>query len=70
MAPTLSDAQLLHLEREYDKRNRTWREDYLDGSADARTDHRLTKIAERVETFYGRAAPGADALAARANRGV
>ena len=53
IAPTLSDAQLLHLEREYDKRNRTWREDYLDGGAEARTDHRLTKTAERVETFYG-----------------
>ena len=57
IAPNLSDAQLLHMEREFDKRNRSWREDYLDGTPDDRIDHRLKKTAERVETFYGRLRP-------------
>lgn len=57
IAPNLSDAQLLHMEREFDKRNRSWREDYLDGTPDDRIDNRLKKTAERVETFYGRLRP-------------
>jgi hypothetical protein len=57
IAPSLSDAQLLHLEREFEKRNRSWREDYLDGTPDERIDHRLKRTAERVESLYGRLRP-------------
>ena len=57
IAPTLSDAQLLHLEREFDKRNRSWREDYLDGTLEERIDQRLKQAAERTESFYGRLRP-------------
>ena len=57
IAPSLSDAQLLHLEREFEKRNRSWREDYLDGTPQERIDHRLKQAAERTESFYGRLRP-------------
>ena len=57
IAPNLSDAQLLHLEREFEKRNRSWREDYLDGTPQERIDHRLKQAAERTESFYGRLRP-------------
>lgn len=57
IAPKLSDAQLLHIEREFDKRNRSWREDYLDGTPDERIDQRLKQAAERTESFYGRLRP-------------
>lgn len=57
IAPNLSDAQLLHLEREFDKRNRSWREDYLDGTPEERIDHRLKQAAERTESLYGRLRP-------------
>ena len=57
IAPSLSDAQLQHLEREFDKRNRSWREEYLDGPPDERIDQRLKQAAGRTESFYGRLRP-------------
>ena len=57
ISPHLSDAQLLRMEREFDKRNRGWREDFLDGTPDERIDHRLKQAAERTESFYGRLRP-------------
>ena len=57
LAPSLSDAQLQHIEREFEKRNRSWREDYLDDTADERIDQRLKQAAERTESFYGRLRP-------------
>jgi hypothetical protein len=57
IAPNLSEAQLLHIAREFDKRNRSWREDYLDGTPDERLDQRLKQAAERTESFYGRLRP-------------
>lgn len=57
ISPNLSDAQLLRMEREFDKRNRGWREDFLDGTPDERIDHRLKQAAERTESFYGRLRP-------------
>jgi hypothetical protein len=57
IAPNLSDQQLLHIEREFDKRNRSWREDYLDGTPDERIDSRLKRTAERTESLYGRMRP-------------
>ncbi len=57
LAPALSDAQLQHMEREFEKRNRAWAEDYLDGSAADRVAARLKQTAERVESLYGRLRP-------------
>ena len=57
IAPGLSDAQLLQVEREFEKRNRSWREDNLDGTPKQRVDHRLKQAAERTESLYGRLRP-------------
>ena len=57
IASNLTDSQLLHMERAFDKRNRSWREDYLDGTVQERIDHRLKQAAERTESFYGRLRP-------------
>lgn len=57
LAPGLSDPQLLHLERGFEKRNRSWREDHLDAPPDERIDKRLKQAAERTESFYGRLRP-------------
>lgn len=54
IAPSLTDAQLAHIDNAFDKNNRTWREDYLDGTPEERIDHRLKQAAERTESFYGR----------------
>ena len=57
IAPNLTDAQLQNMERAFDKRNRSWREDYLDGTPDERINKRMKRTAERVESFYGRLRP-------------
>ena len=54
IAPTLQTAQLEHLVRAWDKRNREWREEWLDGAPSERLDRRLKKAVERAEDFYGR----------------
>ena len=57
LAITFSEAQLQHIEREYEKRNRKWREDYLEGPAEDRIDHRYDLVLERTENFYGKLRP-------------
>ncbi|MDR7308166.1 DUF6279 family lipoprotein [Rhodoferax saidenbachensis] len=54
LAPSLTVAQLDHLARALDKRNREWREEWLDGTPEQRNDRRLKKLVERAEGFYGR----------------
>ncbi|BDT71219.1 hypothetical protein os4_07370 [Comamonadaceae bacterium OS-4] len=54
IAPTLSNAQLDHLARSWDKRNAEWREEWLDGSPQDRLSRRLKSTIERTEGFYGR----------------
>lgn len=54
LAPSLTVAQLDHLTRALDKRNREWREEWLDGTPEQRNDRRLKKLVERAEGFYGR----------------
>nr|WP_315478876.1 DUF6279 family lipoprotein [uncultured Rhodoferax sp.] len=54
LGPTLSTAQLDHLARALDKRNREWREEWLDGTPAERTERRMKKLVERAEGFYGR----------------
>ncbi|MDZ7920385.1 MAG: DUF6279 family lipoprotein [Rhodoferax sp.] len=54
LGPTLSSAQLDHLAKALDKRNREWREEWMDGSPEDRAERRLKKLVERAEGFYGR----------------
>ena len=54
LAPSLTVAQLDHLARALDKRNREWREEWLDGTPEQRNERRLKKLVERAEGFYGR----------------
>jgi hypothetical protein len=52
--PTLQDSQLEHIAHEYDKRNRAWREEWMEGTAAERMRHRSGLILDRAESFYGR----------------
>jgi hypothetical protein len=54
LAPTLTPEQLQHLARQFDKRNRTWREQWLELSADELQEKRFKQAKERAELLYGR----------------
>lgn len=54
LAPTLTEAQLAHVQRQFDKRNRKWREEWLDGTPAALAERRVKQALERAERFYGR----------------
>ena len=54
LGPMLTSAQLDHLSRALDKRNREWREEWLDGTPDERNERRMKNVTERAEDFYGR----------------
>jgi len=53
IAPTLASAQLEHISREFDKRNHTWREEWLEGTPTQRVERRVQQIVDRAESFYG-----------------
>jgi Family of unknown function (DUF6279) len=50
---SLTAAQLTHLAAQYDKRNTSWREEWLDATPLERTERRLKQVVERAEGFYG-----------------
>jgi hypothetical protein len=54
ITPTLQATQLEHLARQFDKRNRDWRKEWMEGSAAERIDRRVEKLVDRAESFYGR----------------
>jgi hypothetical protein len=54
LAPTLQPEQLRHLARQFEKHNKTWREDWLVGSPDELLERRLNRTADRYSDFYGR----------------
>ncbi len=62
LAPSLTVAQLDHLSRALDKRNREWREEWLDGTPEQRNERRLKKLVGRAEDFYGRISDAQRAL--------
>jgi hypothetical protein len=62
IGPTLSNAQIDHLERAWDKRNAEWREEWLDGPPQERLNRRLKTTIERAEGFYGRLTDAQKAL--------
>lgn len=57
IAPTLQPAQLQHMAHEFEKRNHSWREDWLDGTVTERNERRIRQIVDRAESFYGTLQP-------------
>jgi hypothetical protein len=53
IAPTLQPAQLEHVSREFERRNRKWREEWMDGTLAERSERRVKQIVDRAESFYG-----------------
>jgi len=53
IAPTLDAQQITVLEKHLDKRNRKWRGEFLEGSAEKRAAHRVKQAVNRAEMFYG-----------------
>lgn len=54
VVPTLQPEQLRYLAHQFDKHNRSWREEWLDGTPQELQARRLKKAVERAESFYGR----------------
>lgn len=57
VAPTLQDAQIRHLEKEFAKRNQDWIREREGATASENMDRRFKKLVERMEGFYGRLRP-------------
>lgn len=53
LAPTLAAEQLNHLARQFDKRNKKWRAEWLDASDAQRSARRVKRRIDRAEMFYG-----------------
>ncbi len=53
LAVTLSQAQITHIQSEFDKRNQQWRDEWLDVKPAKRLERRRTQIKEQAEMFYG-----------------
>jgi len=54
LATRLTPEQLQHLQRQLEKRQQKWREDWLDGTPAERLDRRAERLIDRSETFYGK----------------
>jgi hypothetical protein len=57
LAASLSPEQLRYLQRQLEKRQKKWREDWLDGTPTERLDRRVEHLIDRSESFYGRLDP-------------
>jgi hypothetical protein len=57
LAPTLTPSQLEHINRELDKHNTKWREEWVDVGPDELTNRRVDLLVDRAESFYGRLDP-------------
>ena len=53
IAPTLQAAQLERAARQFDKRNREWREEWMDGTPGERAERRTKELVDRAESLYG-----------------
>jgi hypothetical protein len=53
IAPSLSGEQLAHMEKRFQRNNRKWRAEWLEGSDEAREAHRLKLAIKRAEMLYG-----------------
>jgi hypothetical protein len=54
LATQLKPEQLRSIRQRFDKTNKTWKEDWLDPSAEDRLQYRNKQAAKRLEDFYGR----------------
>ena len=54
LAVQLTPEQLRNVRKRFDKTNKEWREDWLEGSADKRLKFRSKQALNRLEDFYGR----------------
>jgi hypothetical protein len=52
-AVTLQEPQLQYLDRAFEKKDREWREEWLEGTAQERAERRLKRAVEWSEWFYG-----------------
>lgn len=52
-ATTLQEPQLQYLDRAFEKKDREWREEWLEGTAEERAGRRLKRAVEWSEWFYG-----------------
>lgn len=57
LVPMVKPEQIEHLTHQLDKRNRQWREQWLEGSLQERQQRRLKAAIERAQGFYGRLQP-------------
>jgi peptidyl-tRNA hydrolase len=53
IAPGLQGAQLEHMTREFERRNRKWQDDWIAGTLAERSERRVKQLVERAESFYG-----------------
>ena len=65
LAVRLSPEQLRHLQRQLEKRQQKWRDEWLKGDNAERQARRLERLVERVEDFYGPLSPTQRALLQR-----
>lgn len=54
IAPSLSHQQLAHIEKQFEKKNSEWREDWLENTQQKRDKRRLKLAIKRAEMFYGK----------------
>ncbi len=57
IAPTLQAAQIEQVSEQFDKRNKKWREDWLEGTPAERSERRVKQIVGRAESLYGNLEP-------------
>jgi hypothetical protein len=53
IAPSLQAAQIEHIAREFEKRDKKWRGDWLEGTPTERAERRVKQIVDRAESLYG-----------------
>ena len=54
LPPTVRPEQLKHLAQQYDKRNKKWREEWLDVTPEELRERRLKLAVDRAQNLYGR----------------
>lgn len=52
-ATTLQEPQIQYLDRAFEKKDREWRDEWLEGTAEERAERRLKRAVEWSEWFYG-----------------
>src|SRR5690606_26379461 len=54
LSPTLTHEQLGQIQKHFEKNNKKWQEDWLEGTQQERAEHRLKLAIKRAEMFYDR----------------